>query len=85
MGGIFGKDTPLIRLSCINVRDTGDVNITRVDGKGKEKEEEKIEKFFCFRIRKKKLHGRREEKNLFEERRDRQASKSVRGKKKKKT
>ena len=56
MGGIFGKGTPLVTLSCINVRDAGDVNISRVDGKGREEEEEKekIRKIFCFRIRKKK-------------------------------
>ena len=80
MGGIFGKDTPLVTLSCINVRDAGDVNISRVDGKGREEEEEKekIRKIFCFRIRKKKRYGR-------EERRDRKSSKFVRGKKEIKT
>ena len=64
MGGLLGKDTPLVTLSCINVRDTGDVNISRVDGKGREKEKKKEEeeekkKNFCFRIRKKKICQRR--------------------------
>ena len=80
MGGLIGKDTPLVTLSCINVRDTGDVNITRVDGKGGEKEKKKEEKekkkFFCFRIRKKR-YVRGEEENSFKERRDRKASKFV--------
>ena len=65
MGGIFGKDTPLVTLSCINVRDAGDVNISRVDGKGREEEEEKekIRNIFCFRIkRKKKIWQRRRKK-----------------------
>ena len=46
MGGLIGKDTPLVTLSCINVRDTGDVNITRVDGKGREKKKKKKKKNF---------------------------------------
>ena len=74
MGGLLGKDTPLITLSCYNVRDNGDVNISRVDGKGKEEKKKKERKnFFCFR----KKNGRGEEKNTFEERRDRKASKFV--------
>ena len=78
MGGLIGEDTPLVTLSCINVRDTGDVNITRVDGKGREKKKEEEEKkFFCFRIRKKKRHVRGEEENSFKERRARKASKFV--------
>ena len=76
MGGLIGKDTPLVTLSCINVRDTGDVNITRVDGKGREKKKEKEEEnfFFCFR---KKRHVTGEEENSFKERRARRASKFV--------
>ena len=52
MGGIFGKDTPLVTLSCINVRDMGDVNISRVDGKGREEEEEEEEEEEKEKIRK---------------------------------
>ena len=73
MGGLIGKDTPLVTLSCYNVRDNGDVNISRVDGKGKEREKEKKkekkkEKFFCFGTGKK--NGRGEKETTFEERRD---------------
>ena len=42
MGNLIGKDTPLVTLSCYNVRDNGDVNISRVDGE--EREKEKIKK-----------------------------------------
>ena len=41
MGGFLGKDTPLVTLSCYNVRDNGDVNISRVDGKEREEERKK--------------------------------------------
>ena len=41
MGGLIGKDTPLVTLSCYNVRDNGDVNISRVDGEEREKEKKK--------------------------------------------
>ena len=78
MGGLIGKDTPLVTLSCYNVRDTGDVNISRVDGKEREKEKKKEkrkkEKLFCF-FRKK--NGRGEKENAFEERRNRKISKFV--------
>ena len=67
MGSLIGKDTPLVTLSCYNVRDNGDVNISRVDGKEKEKEKKK-ENFFCFRRGKK--NGRGEKETTFEERRD---------------
>ena len=76
MGSLIGKDTPLVTLSCYNVRDNGDVNISRVDGKEREKEKnkEKIKKgkLFCFR----KKNGREKE-NTFEKRRNRKISKFV--------
>ena len=74
MGGLIGKDTPLVTLSCYNVRDNGDVNISRVDGKEREKEKKKEKKLFCFR---KKKDGRGEKENTFEERRNRKISKFV--------
>ena len=77
MGGLIGKDTPLVTLSCYNVRDNGDVNISRVDGKEKEKEKKekkKEKKLFCFR---KKKDGRGKKENTFEERRNRKISKFV--------
>ena len=78
MGGLIGKDTPLVTLSCYNVRDNGDVNISRLDGKEREKEKKKRkrkkkEKIFCFR----KKNGRGEKENTFEERRNRKISKFV--------
>ena len=78
MGGFLGKDTPLVTLSCYNVRDNGDVNISRVDGKEREEEKKKEKskkkkKIFCFR----KKNGRGEKEITFEERRNREISKFV--------
>ena len=48
MGGVFGKNSsPLITFSCINVGNSDNVNIDRVDGLEEEKEEKEII-FFCF-------------------------------------
>ena len=56
MGNFFGKDGPLIKLSCVHVTDAHDINITRVDGvEKKEDKEEKIKKNLCFRFKKKKI------------------------------
>ena len=74
MGGLIGKDTPLVTLSCYNVRDNGDVNISRVDGKEREKEKKKEKKLFCFR---KKKDGRGKKENTFDKRRNRKISKFV--------
>ena len=55
MGSVFGKDSsPLITFSCINIRNSDNVNMDRVDGIEEEKEREKENIFLCFRREKKR-------------------------------
>ena len=63
MVSVFGKDSsPLITFSCINIRNSDNVNIDRVDGIEEEKEGNKENIFLCFRRKKKEKNGRRERK-----------------------
>ena len=74
MGNLFGKDGPLLRLSCIHVASgANDIHISCVDGAEKRKKEEEEKRndskkkiISCFsKIRK---NGRKERKSEFEER-----------------
>ena len=63
MVSVFGKDSsPLITFSCINIRNSDNVNIDRVDGIEEEKEGEKENIFLCFRRKKNKKMAEEKEK-----------------------
>ena len=64
MGSVFGKDSsPFITFSCINIRNSDNVNIDRVDGIEEEKEGEKETFFFVLEGKKKKKMAEKEKKH----------------------
>ena len=47
MGGLLGKDSrPIFTFSCVNIRNSENINIDHIDGEGKIEEKKNLKKYF---------------------------------------
>ena len=47
MVGLLGKDSkPIITFSCVNIRNSENINIDHIDGEGKIEEKKNLKKYF---------------------------------------